>query len=396
MFSAWLLPEHLADVLPSEAKRIEGLRRSWLEQAASYGYELVMPPLVEHLESLLSGTASALGLQTFKLVDQLSGRMLGLRADTTPQVARIDAHLLNRSGVVRLAYCGPVVHTQPAGPWASREPLQFGAEIYGHAGLEAELESLELAIDGLQAVGVQDLVLDLGDTRIVQALLARGGLEDSGQRRLVLEALAAKDVSALTAALRQCAGVPPNAAEALSALLSLYGGPEVLASARTLFTEIPEAIQAVESLQRLIDALAATHPEVRWNIDLADAGGQDYYSGLRFSLLSASSVQALVRGGRYDHVGRIFGRERPAVGFSLDLKVIAQVLATAGSLPQASPAIRAPWSEEPALRRAVRSLRARGEAVVCVMPGHPSESQEFFCDRELVRVGDQWVVQAIV
>ena len=194
MSSAWLLPEHIADVLPSEAKRIEGLRRALTDEAAAYGYELVMPPMVEHLDSLLSGTGSTLSLQTFKLVDQLSGRTLGLRADTTPQVARIDAHLLNRQGVVRLCYCGPVVHTRPAGPWATREPLQFGAELYGHAGLEADLEVLELALDGLRQAGLPDLMLDLGHARLAGSLLDAAGLEGSG-RTEAIAVLAAKDAA---------------------------------------------------------------------------------------------------------------------------------------------------------------------------------------------------------
>ncbi|MFM7971177.1 MAG: ATP phosphoribosyltransferase regulatory subunit, partial [Betaproteobacteria bacterium] len=231
MSSAWLLPEHLADVLPSEAKRIEGLRRALTDEAQAYGYELVMPPLLEHLDSLLSGTGLTLGLQTFKLVDQLSGRTLGLRADTTPQVARIDAHLLNRQGVARLCYCGPVVHTRPAGPWASREPLQFGAELYGHAGLEADFEVLELALDGLRQAGVRDAMLDLGDARIANVLMRAAGLEPA-QRAAVQAALATKDTGALQAAHDLSAlRTEPRAAAAflgLQTLLGLYGPVSVL------------------------------------------------------------------------------------------------------------------------------------------------------------------------
>src|SRR5688572_22520915 len=194
--SAWVLPDHISDVLPSEARHIEELRRELLDTARGYGYELVMPPLLEHLESLLTGTGEALDLQTFKLVDQLSGRMMGLRADTTPQVARIDAHLLNRQGVTRLCYCGPVLHTRPAGLNATREPLQFGAEIYGHAGLEADLEIIELALDSLKSAGIEDAVLDLGDARVVRAALAGAPL-DATQLNDVVGALASKDASAL-------------------------------------------------------------------------------------------------------------------------------------------------------------------------------------------------------
>ena len=222
--SAWVLPDHIADVLPSEARHIEELRRKLLDTARSYGYELVMPPLLEHLESLLTGTGEALDLQTFKLVDQISGRMMGLRADTTPQVARIDAHLLNRQGVTRLCYCGPVLHTRPDRPHATREPLQFGAEIYGHAGIEADVEALLLALDCLRAAKVQDISVDLGDARIVRLLLD-GTAADSTTLTNIHAALAAKDASALADATQ---ALPSAARDGLQALLGLYGGISVL------------------------------------------------------------------------------------------------------------------------------------------------------------------------
>lgn len=406
MSSAWHLPEHLADVLPSEAKRIEGLRRSWTDEAAGYGYELVIPPLVEHLDSLLSGTGRSMGLQTFKLVDQLSGRTLGLRADTTPQAARIDAHLLNRAGVVRLCYCGPVVHTRPAGPWMSREPLQFGAEIFGHAGLEADLEAIELAIDGLRQCGVPDLVLDVGHARVLGALLERV-LPPSAPaewRQSVADALSAKDGAALDDALQAVWSRHPElqqgdeakaAAQALHALLRCFGDVSVLTEAAALLPSWPAIGQALNDLTWIVSHVRHTHPDVSVVIDLADAGGQDYYTGIRFALMSAAHHRVLARGGRYDHVGRVFGRERPAVGFSLDLKVLSGALDASGpaALPRA--AILAPWSEDPALRAAVRSLRARGETVVCALPGHENEAQEYACDRSLLQVGDQWVLQAL-
>src|SRR6187402_3773043 len=222
--SAWVLPDHIADVLPSEARHIEELRRDLLDTARGYGYELVMPPLLEHLESLLTGTGEALDLQTFKLVDQISGRMMGLRADTTPQVARIDAHLLNRSGVTRLCYCGPVLHTRPAGIHASREPLQFGAEIYGHRGIEADLEVQDLALDCLRRAGVRDATLDLGDARIVRALLgdARPG---AAELDAIHAALAAKDAGGLLSSTRE---LPDAARGGLHDLLALYGDDSVI------------------------------------------------------------------------------------------------------------------------------------------------------------------------
>ncbi|NML14286.1 ATP phosphoribosyltransferase regulatory subunit [Azohydromonas caseinilytica] len=385
MSSAWLLPEHIADVLPSEARRIEELRRGLLDMARSYGFELVMPPLLEYLESLLSGTGHALDLQTFKLIDQLSGRTLGVRADTTPQVARIDAHLLNRAGVTRLCYCGPVLHTRPAGPRATREPLQFGAEIYGHAGLEADLEVVELALDGLGAAGVETPVLDLGDARILRALLQ--GVE-RGRHEELAAALARKDAAALTALTD---GLAEPTARALRQLAQLYGGPEVLEAARAVLPDLPGIRAALDDLAWLARHVQRTHVQVRLGFDLGDVGTHAYYSGARFAIYGAGASDSLVRGGRYDEVGAVFGRNRPAVGFSLDLKALAERTA---SVPARS-AVRAPWGEAQTLREAVRSLRRQGETVLCVLPGHEHEGQEFDCDRELVAVDGQWVLRAL-
>ncbi len=387
MSSAWLLPEHIADVLPAEARRLEDLRRTLLEMARSYGFELVVPPLLEHLESLLSGTGRALDLRTFKLVDQLSGRSLGIRADATPQVARIDAHLLNRQGVTRLCYCGPVLHTRPQSAQATREPLQLGAEIYGHAGLEADLEVQDLALDGLRAAGVSRLVLDLADARIVRGVLA-GLAVDATALNEVVVALAAKDTAALR---RVSVGFPSETREALLALPGLYGDVAVLDEARRLLPSRPMITAALDDLARLAQHVAHAHTDVQVGFDLADMGGYAYYSGARFAVYAPGSSDALLRGGRYDEVGAVFGRNRPAVGFSTDLKLLAAIAAP----DIRRTAIRAPWSEDPALRQAVRSLREQGDTVVCILPGHGHEGEEFDCDRELVAVNGQWVLRAL-
>jgi len=381
--SAWVLPDHLADVLPSEARHIEELRRDLLDTARGYGYELVIPPLLEHLESLLSGAGRALDLQTFKLVDQLSGRTLGLRADTTPQVARIDAHLLNRRGVTRLCYCGPVLHTRPERPHATREPLQFGAEIHGHAGLEADLEALTLAIDCLRAARVPDISIDLADVRIVRALLAKVALTPA-ELAALHAALSRKDASELT---RLTQTFPATAREGLQALLGLYGDVSVIELARQVLPACPDIALALDQLAWLVSHLS----EVRVSLDLADLRGYAYYSGIRFGAYAPGAPDALARGGRYDEVGAVFGRNRPAVGFSLDVKALV------ASVPRRPlrAAIRAPWGEGEALRLAITALRGRGETVVCVLPGHESEVDEFHCDRELIEVAGQWVVQAI-
>lgn len=381
--SAWVLPDHIADVLPFEARHIEEIRRDLLDMARCYGYELVMPPLIEHLESLLSGTGQALDLQTFKLIDQLSGRTMGLRADCTPQVARIDAHLLNRAGVTRLCYCGPVVHTRPSGPHATREPLQFGAELYGHTGLEADLEILTLALDSLKASRVDNIIVDLADARIVQALLQSVQLPAAEMANLHC-ALAAKDASEVKFLTRHSSAATSHA---LQQLVTLYGDAEVLAEAQASLPALPAITDALAHLRWL-----ASHLEgATASFDLGDLSGYAYYSGARFSMYSPGASDSLARGGRYDAVGSVFGRNRPAVGFSLDIKAVAAV-AVARPLRAA---IRSPWAEGAELRAAIANLRRQGETVVCVLPGHESKVDEFHCDRELISLAGQWVVRVI-
>lgn len=381
--SAWVLPDHIADVLPSEARHIEELRRGLLDTARGYGYELVMPPLLEHLESLLTGSGEALDLQTFQLVDQLSGRTLGLRADTTQQVARIDAHLLNRQAVTRLCYCGPVLHTRPDRPYATREPLQFGAEIYGHSGMEADLEALRLALDCLRVAQLGAVSVDLADVRIVRSLLA-GVMVDAQVLRAVHTALAAKDASELAQLTRN---FPAHARTGLQALLSLYGDIQVLDEAEKALQGISGVREVLSNLRTVAQRLEG----VTVTFDLADLRGYAYYSGMRFGIYTSGASDALVRGGRYDEVGAVFGRNRPAAGFSLDIKQLVAVVP-----PRAlRAAIRAPWSEAPDLTAAIAALRRQGETVVCVLPGHESGVDEFDCDRELVQLSGQWAVRAL-
>jgi ATP phosphoribosyltransferase regulatory subunit len=387
MTSAWLLPEHIADVLPAEARRIEELRRKLLDLARSYGFELVIPPLLEHLESLLSGTGSALDLKTFKLVDQLSGRMVGVRADTTPQVARIDAHLLNRAGVTRLCYCGPVLHALPSGSMSNREQLQLGAEIYGHAGLEADLEVQDLALDGLRAAGVGSLTLDLGDARVVRGVLA-GVPMDGPALTAIVEALTAKDRSEVESLSARC---DADTRQALVTLLDLYGGEEVLDEARRRLPQRPAIAAALDDLAWLATHVKRAREGIDIGFDLSDMSGYAYYSGVRFAAYVPGCTEALLRGGRYDEVGAVFGRNRPAVGFSLDLRALSAVSPAASM----KAAIRAPWSEDARLRAAIRELRARDETVVCALPGHEDETQEFACDRELVATGEGWTVRPL-
>lgn len=388
--SAWVLPDHIADVLPSEARQIEELRRLCLDSARAFGYELIMPPLLEHLESLLSGSGESLDLQTFKLIDQLSGRTLGVRADTTTQVARIDAHLLNRPGVTRLCYCGPVLHTRPSKPFATREPLQMGAEIYGHAGLEADLEIIELAAFCLAQSTSESTQpapsaasipfrIDLGDARIIPAILQDLALSPAETEQLRL-CIAAKDTSGLS---KLCSSLPKPHASALLALVKLFGSEEVLLEGARILKDWPQALIAIEQLNWLRERLK--FPLV---FDLADVRGYSYYTGLRFSFYLPGLSDALIRGGRYDAVGAIFGRSRPGVGFSVDLKDWAQ-LRTKAPLRKA---VKAPWSEDPSLSAMIKQLRNQGETVLCVLPGHDISADEFLCDRELRLINGAWGV----
>ncbi|MGZ8304430.1 MAG: ATP phosphoribosyltransferase regulatory subunit [Telluria sp.] len=378
----WLLPENIADVLPSEARKIEELRRQMLDNFRLYGYELVMPPLVEYVESLLTGAGKDTDLRTFKLVDPISGRMLGLRADMTTQVARIDAHLLNRDSVTRLCYAGSVLHTRPSGLHATRELLQIGAEIYGHAGLEADAEIQELALASLAMAGFPDVRLDMSHVGVVRAIVA----EDAGAMR---------DEAALFALLRakDCPGLAALTAEygestraALLALPHLYGDIDVLARARDVLPPLPGVNKALAELAALAGS-ALGRAEVA--IDLADLRGYQYESGAMFALYVPGLPNAVARGGRYDHVGEAFGRARPATGFSLDLRELARLLPTA----ERKHSIRAPWGNAPELREKIAQLRKAGEVVIQSLPGHDNEQDEFECDRVLVLEDSNWILK---
>lgn len=382
----WLLPESLADVLPAEARRIEELRRELLDLYRTYGFELVAPPLVEYIDSLLSGTGSDLDLRTCKLIDQLSGRTLGVRADMTPQVTRIDAHLLNRAGVTRLCYCGNVLHARPSDLLSSRELLQIGAEIYGHAGFEADLEIIQLVLETVAIAGVRNPRLDLCHPGVLRAVLK----SDPAAAELAQDAIRLmrdKDVPGLGELAARAPGIRPETLKALQLLPTLYGGPEVLKIARRDLPALPGIAQALDALQAVVDAM----PNVSFSVDLADVGGYAYHSGVKFALYAEGWHDALVSGGRYDDVSHAFGRSRPATGFSLDLRKLAAGLPPA----ERARAVRAPWGQAPALTEAVRRLRRSGEIVVQVLPGHEQDQDEFVCDRELALQDGVWTVKTL-
>ncbi len=317
----WLLPEYIEDILPAEAARIERLRRAILDLFASAGYELVMPPLLEYMDSLLTGTGHDLDLRTFKVVDQLSGRMMGLRADITPQVARIDAHLLNRKGVTRLCYCGSVLHTRPAGPAATREPIQIGAEVYGHAGVQSDLEVQRLLCRALALARVKKLRMDIGHVAVFRSIVRAGKVGAELEAEL-FEALQKKDKPALRQLAR---GVDARTREALLLLPELYGGAEVLSLAEKKLPRLPGLTRALATLR----ALAKASP-VPASFDLAELRGYHYHSGVVFDAYCEGVAGAVGRGGRYDEVGKAFGRARPATGFSIDLRSLASAAGSKG------------------------------------------------------------------
>ncbi len=378
----WVLPEYIEDILPPEARAIESLRAQLLELFRVHGYELVMPPLLEYTESLLTGTGHDMDLRTFKLVDQLSGRTMGLRADITPQVARIDAHLLNREGVTRLCYCGSVLHTLPAGLTSTREPLQIGAEIYGHAGIDSDLEIQRLLAQALKLCRLPDVRLDIGHVAVFRALARRGGVSP-GLEADLFAALQAKDVSALHALTK---GLDQATRSAILLLPELYGGREVIARARR---ELPKHAEITRALVDL-DCLTATE-DIPVSIDLADLRGYHYHSGAAFAAYCARLPNAIALGGRYDGVGEAFGRARPATGFTLYLLELAR-LAPAAPAPAC---IRAPRVSDPTLAAAMTRLRRAGQVVIQDLPGHEDGSDEGRCTRELVKQNGKWQVRKI-
>ena len=370
----WTLPEHIEDLLPADAAKLEWMRRVALDRFAACGYELVIPPLVEYVESLLSGVGHDMDLATFKLVDQLSGRMMGLRADTTPQVARIDAHVLNREGTVRLCYAGSVVHTRPAALGRSRQPFQAGAELYGYAGIEADIEIQQLMLDSLAALGVHIARLDIGQPAIFRRLADELPLD--AERRVALSAaIDAKDIPALHA-------LPlgdSDAAHALRALPSLYGGIDTLAAARARLPRSDALDAALDALREVAEAFVAQGAPV--SIDLGALGGYNYESGIVFAAYAQGASDAVARGGRYDDVGRAFGRARPATGFSMDLTALLGLVA---ERPARTP-ILAPPQRDAALHQRIAALRAAGEIVIAELGDMPAGAY-----RRLVQRDGQW------
>lgn len=380
----WLLPEYIEDVLPAEAAQIESLRRSLLDLLDVHGYQLIMPPMLEYLESLITGVGHDLDLATFKVVDQLTGRLMGVRADITPQAARIDAHMLNNQGVTRLCYAGSVLRTTPDGLAHTRQPMQLGAELFGHAGIEADIEIQRLMVKTLQAAGVKSLQIDFSHVGIFDSLMSKVQANDA-LKQSIYQALQSKDQTEVRALTKDFDAVTR---EALCRLTELNGDASMLVEAAKSLPKTAEITQALNELTQVATALADLG--VGLSFDLSELRGYHYHSGMVFAAYAQGCSGPLAFGGRYDEVGQAFGRARAATGFSLDLRGLVKALPA----KVVKKGILAPYGNESSLINKINSLRDSGERVIQDLPGQERHKQELNCDRKLVNQAGEWQVVA--
>jgi len=390
----WLLPEGIDEVLPPEAWRLEGVRRRLLDQFRGWGYELVIPPFIEYLESLLTGTGRDLDLQTFKLTDQLSGRLMGIRADITPQAARLDAHQLRREEPTRLCYLGTVLHSRPDGFAGSRSPLQLGAELYGHAGVESDVEIVCLMLETLAAAGVRDLYLDLGHVGVYRGLARAAGL-DADQETTLFDALQRKAEPEIESLVRRFGASQPLAGMFL-ALAELNGGAEVCARARQQLAGAPaEVLAAVDYVDAVGQELGRRVPGVPVHVDLAELRAYHYQTGVVFAAFVPGEGEEIARGGRYDNIGREFGRARPATGFSADLKTLLRVAGQDDASAAGAPRVFAPAIADAGLEARIAELRAHGRVVIRELPGQVADAAAMGCAEQLVYTGRAWGIEPV-
>ena len=386
----WLLPEYIEDILPAEALAIEVTRRRVLDRMLVHGYQLVGPPMLEYVESLLSGSGGDLDLRMFKVVDQLSGRMMALRADMTPQAARIDAHLLNRSGVTRLCYAGSVLHTIPSGLTRTREPLQIGAELYGHDGLESDLEIQQLMLQSLSIAGITKIHLDLGHVAVFRGLVKGAGISNELETQLFC-ALQSKDVSGLKDLCNKLDKVvDKKVRRALMLLPELYGDKKILEDARKLLPDFPEIQTALNDLESVSSELSPLVDTL--SFDLADLRGYQYHTGMVFAAYAKGCPNAVALGGRYDEIGKAFGRSRPATGFSMDLRELSGLVKPT---PYPKGILASYKKSDKSLDKEIERLRSEGQIVVINLPGHQNDQDALDCDRQLVMDQGVWKIEKI-
>jgi len=388
----WLLPDGVKEVLPPRAQKVEAARRRLLDLYDTWGYELVMTPLIEHLDSLLVGVGRDLELNTFKVTDQLTGRMLGIRADITQQVARIDANHLNNQGPVRFCYCSTVLHTLPANPLASRNPLQVGAELFGHSGVASDVEIISLMVETLNAMQVnEDLSLDLGHVGIYRGLMGEAALS-ADQEAEYFELLQRKDLPEIARFLAN-SDLAESVKAHLAMLPTLHGGREVLQKARVCFADVEKSIiEALDYLDALAEQISKRYPQLDLYFDLSELRGYNYHTGVVFAAYVPAFGQAVAKGGRYDEVGRDFGRARPATGFSADLKTLVEL--SAAQQTPARKVVRVPATEDSAALEAVAKLRAQGERVVPMLDERVVEDAQLFT-HQLVQQDGTWVLESL-
>ncbi len=388
---AWLLPQGIEEVLPEEAIKLEALRRQLLDVFACWGYELVIPPFVDFLESLLVGSGHDLDLQTFKLTDQVSGEMLGIRADMTPQVARIDAHNLKYERPTRLCYVGTTLRTLGNSLENTRSPMQIGAEIYGHSGIESDCEVIKLMLEMLAITGLQNVHLDLGHVGIYRALSEQAGLSQQQETELfeVLQRKARTELNDLLDSF----DINQKFKSLFITLSTLNGGQEILVKANKLLAGINDTVaNALTELQTIADLLRSCYPALAISFDLSELRGYNYHTGIVFAAFIPEVGREIARGGRYDNIGEFFGRARPATGFSADLRLLSSL---AQGSDENTQRVYAPHNNDPELIEVVRDLRANGITVVQQLPGHPKEIDELQCTDILAKENQQWIIKSI-
>jgi len=391
---SWLLPQGIEDVLPQDARRLESLRRQLLDVFSCWGYELVIPPVVDFLDSLLTGSGHDLDLQTFKLTDQVSGEMLGVCADITPQVARIDAHNLKHDRPTRLCYVGTTLRTLGDSLAKTRSPMQIGAEIYGHSGIESDIEVIQLMLEMLAVTGLQNVHLDLGHVGIYRSLSEQAGLTNTEETEL-FDALQRKARPELNELVNSF-DITENYKTIFKTLPTLNGGIDVLARAAEVLADTGEAVsQALNELQSIADKLSVNFPALPVSFDLSELRGYHYHTGVVFASFIPELGREVARGGRYDNIGKFFGRARAATGFSADLKLLNS-LAKQLSKESVAQLVYAPLDDDASLIEAIRELRAQGVAVVQALPGHPDEIKELTCTGVLEKQNQNWVVKSLV
>ncbi len=386
----WLLPQGIEETLPADAARLETLRRNLLDIYSSWGYQLVMPPVIEFLESLLTGTGHDYDLQTFKLIDQVTGRLMGVRADMTPQVARIDSHQLKNDAPNRLCYMGTVLRTLPDGFGSSRSPFQAGVELYGHDGVESDVEVLCLMVETLLASGIKDISIDIGHVGLFRGLAKQAGLNND-QEAVLFEMMQRKAIPEIQAYLADQA-IEAKVAAMLNALPELHGGERCLKKAETVFANADDSVKAALAyLQQAANKFKQRVGDVAVHFDLSELRGYRYHTGLLFAAYTAGEGQEIARGGRYDDIGEDFGRARPATGFSTDIKNLLNLSLQQSTLE--SNGILAPSDDDPELWTAMKELRAQGEKVIQSLPNQQGGLAELGCDRVLEKISGKWTVK---